>query len=408
MKRTKFLFTSLLVIGIAFPLFSQTNGRIVAGISLDRLTRYEKFISDEIEKQDLPGAVALIYRNGSLVHQGAYGQHDTAAKTRMKTDDIFFIQSMTKPVITVAFMMLYEEGHFLLTDPVSKYIPAFKDLRVSKNVAEGMAGETEPLHQEITIAQLLSHTSGLTHGLGQSQLDKDFMREYFMKPWPDIKSRVNSISSIPLLGQPGAQWAYSAGPDVLSVLIEQFSGMSTQDFLLERIFKPLGMKDTGYNLTKAQQARVAKVYSKNNDGVLLPIPNQPRMEGNTIWCGVNGLFSTAQDYMIFCQMLLNDGKWNGKQLLSRKTVELMTYNHTGNLFNRPGEGFGLGFAVVTDVADTKLPGSEGIFYWGGAYNTHFFIDPKEKMVSILMSHETHFSWWYHDKMREMVYQAMVD
>jgi len=195
---------------------------------------------------------------------------------------------------------------------------------------------------------------------------------------------------------------------VLSVLIEQFSGMSTQDFLLERIFKPLGMKDTGYNLTKAQQARVAKVYSKNNDGVLLPIPNQPRMEGNTIWSGVNGLFSTAQDYMIFCQMLLNEGKGNGKQLLSRKTVELMTYNHVGNLFNRPGEGFGLGFAVVTDVAGTKLPGSEGIFYWGGAYNTHFFIDPKEKLVSILMSHETHFSWWYHDKMREMVYQAMVD
>jgi CubicO group peptidase (beta-lactamase class C family) len=298
-------------------------------VSSDRLKRYEGFIKSEIDKKNIPGAVALITRNGTVVHQGAYGFNNVTDKTSMKTDDLFFIQSMTKPIITVAFMMLYEEGHFQLTDPVSKYLPAFKDLRVSKNVEAGMAGATDPLNKEITIGHLLSHTSGLTHGLGSSALDKDFMKGYFMQPWPDIKSRVGAISKFPLVGQPGEQWQYSAAPDVLSVLIEQFSGMSTQDFLTERIFRPLGMKDTGYNLTKAQQARVVTVHSKGADGGLALATNQPKAEGNTIWSGV-----------------LNNGKWNGKQFLSRKTIELMTYNHSGKLYTKAGEGFGLGLRCL--------------------------------------------------------------
>jgi CubicO group peptidase (beta-lactamase class C family) len=408
MKLTKFLFTFGVLVTFVFHLSSQPGEKIVSGISTDRLKRYERYITAEIDQHNIPGAVALIMRNGIVVHKGSYGYSNVVDKTPMKTDDLFFIQSMTKPIITVAFMMLYEEGHFLLTDPVSKYIPAFKDLRVSKNVNDGMAGETEPLSKEITIAHLLSHTSGLTHGLGPSQLDKDFMKEYFMKPWPDIKSRVANITKLPLLGQPGNQWAYSAAPDVLSVLIEQFSGMSTQDFLTQRIFVPLGMKDTGYNLSKIQQARVVKVHNKSTDGVLSLTTDQPKTEGNTLWSGVNGLFSTAQDYMNFCQMLLNGGTWNGKQFLSRKTIELMTYNHVGKLYNRPGEGFGLGFAVTIDVAESKLLGSEGTYYWAGAFNTHFFIDPKEKLISIFMTQEAHFTFFYHDKMRQMVYQAIVD
>lgn len=408
MKLIRFLFTFGLIISSVFHLSSQPTEKIVSGISTDRLKRYESYVKAQIDQRNIPGAVSLIMRNGVIVHKSSYGYSNVTTKTPMKTDDLFFIQSMTKPIITVAFMMLYEEGHFLLTDPVSKYIPAFKDLRVSKNVESGMSGETEPLNKEITIAHLLSHTSGLTHGLGPSQLDKDFMKEYFMKSWPDIKGRVANITRLPLLGQPGNQWAYSAAPDVLSALIEQFSGMSTQDFLTQRIFVPLGMKDTGYNLSKAQQARVVKVHSKSADGTLLLSEDQPKMEGNTIWSGVNGLFSTVQDYLNFCQMLLNNGKANGKQFLSRKTIELMTYNHVGKLFNRPGEGFGLGFAVMTDVAESKLLGSEGIFYWAGAYNTHFFIDPKEKMISIFMTQEAHFNFVYHDKMRQMVYQAIID
>jgi len=406
MQLNKFIFACGLIILSIFQLDAQIPDKKIAGISTDRLKRYENFIKAEIDQNKIPGAVSLIIRNGTLVHKGSYGYNNVASKTPMKADDIFFIQSMTKPIISVAFLMLYEEGHFFLTDPVSKYIPAFKDLRVIKS--EKDASETEPLKKEITIAHLLTHTSGLTHGLGQSQLDQDFMKEYFMKSWPDIRSRVANIIKFPLVGQPGNQWYYSAAPDVLSVLIEQFSGMSTQKFLDERIFKPLGMKDTGYNLTKAQQSRVVKVHSKNTDGVHSLSEYQPPMEGNTVWSGVNGLYSTAQDYMNFCQMLLNDGRLNGKQYLSRKTIELMTYNHVGKLFPGPGQGFGLGFAVITDVAESKLLGSPGIFSWAGAYNTHFFIDPKEKLVSIFMTHEEPFTSFYHDKMKQLVYQAIID
>ncbi len=391
-----------------FQVIAQPQEKIVSGVSSERLKRYEAFIKTEIDQGRIPGAVSLIVRKGAVVHNKSFGFNNLAEKTPMKTDDLFYIQSMTKPIITVAFMMLYEEGHFMLTDPVSKYIPAFKDLRVAKNVSEGMKGETVPLEREITIAQLLSHTSGLTHGLGSSQLDKDFMSEYFMKSWPDIKNRVGAITKLPLVGQPGNQWQYSAAPDVLSALIEQFSKMSTHDFLMERIFKPLGMKDTEYNLTKAQEPRVVKLCSVNAAGVLTVSTDQPKVNGNTIWSGVNGLFSTASDYMAFCQMLMNDGKWNGKQFLSRKTIELMTYNHTGKLFGRAGEGFGLGFAILVDVAESKLLGSNGVYYWAGAFNTHFFIDPKEKLISIFMTQEAPYTTFYHDKMRQMVYQAIVD
>jgi CubicO group peptidase (beta-lactamase class C family) len=387
---------------------ADAQDKIVSGISQERLKRFENFIKAEIEQGKIPGAVTLIVRDGAVVHKGAYGYNDLATKAPMTTDDLFFIQSMTKPIITVAFMMLYEEGHFMLTDPVSKYLPEFKNLRVSKDVSKGAAGETVPLEREITIAHLLSHTSGLTHGLGSSQLDKDFIKEYFGKPWPTIEARAANLTKFPLVGQPGKQWYYSAAPDVLSVLIEKFSGQSTNDFLNERIFKPLGMKDTGYNVPKAQQGHVVKLCSRTADGKSVVATNQPKVEGNTVWSGVNGIFSTASDYMVFCQMLMNGGRWNNKQFLSRKTVEQMTYNHSGNLFDTPGEGFGYGFAVTQDVAATNNLGSNGIFYWAGAFNTHFFIDPKERLISIFMTQEEPYTSFYHVKMRQMVYQSIVD
>lgn len=405
MRNVRFFLTpALLFIPLAF-LYAQTP-KINSGLSADRLKYYEKFIKSEIEHQKIPGAVTLVMHNGSIAHKGAYGYSNSITKTQLKADDIFYIQSMTKPVITVALMMLYDEGHFLLTDPISKYIPAFKDLKVSRDVNAGSGGATDPLNKEITFVHLLSHTSGLTHGLGQSQLDKDFMKEYLMKSWPDVRARASSITNFPLVGQPGNQWNYSAGHDVASMLIEQFSGMSTDEFLRERLFKPLGMNDTGYNLTKAQQARVVKVHSKQDNGPLTLVEKQPVMEGNTVWSGFNGLYSTAQDYMNFCQMLLNKGTFNGKQILSRKTVDLMTYNYAGKLFDRPGEGFGLGFAVVTDAAESKILSSSGMYYWGGAFNTHFFIDPKENLISIFMTQEAHYNNYYHDKMRQLVYQAL--
>ena len=408
MKHTKQLLLFLLIILLYVQSHAQNADKITAGISSDRVKRYENFIKEEINNGSIPGAVSLVMRQGEVVHQAAFGYRNVVDKTPMKIDDLFYIQSMTKPIITIAFMMLYEEGHFQLSDPVSKYLPAFKDMRVAKSVNDGKDVETLPANKPITIANLLSHTAGLSHGIGSSNLDRDIGKSQYGQPYTDIASRVNNLATLPLVGQPGEQWYYSAAPDVLSVLIEKFSGMSTNNFLIERIFKSLGMQDTGYNLTKAQQARVVKVHQKNDQGVLVNSTNQPKMEGVTVWSGVNALYSTASDYMIFCQMLMNGGKWNGKQFLSRKTIELMTYNHTEKLFGKPGEGFGLGFAVLTNVAETKGLGSEGLFYWSGAFNTHFFIDPKEKIIAIWMTQVNPHTITYHEKMRQFVYQAIID
>lgn len=408
MNFNKIRFILVFLITANFQIYAQSLDKAIAGISLDRLEHYEEFISKEINQDKIPGATVLIVRDGKIVLQESYGHRDIENQSSMKTDDIFFIQSMTKPIITTAFMMLFEEGHFMLTDHVSKYLPEFKNLRVIKNGNDSITGETIALEKEITIEQLLTHTAGLTHGLGNSQFELGYRKEYFMQEWPDIKSRAIQASKLPLVDQPGNIWYYSVAPDIIATLIEKFSGMSTNDFLETRIFKPLKMKDTGYNLSKEQQGRVVKVTNKNNEGNLTNSDYQPPMKKNTIWSGVNGLFSTTSDYMTFCQMIMNNGQWNGTQFLSRKTIELMTQNHVGDKYPAAGVGFGYGFAVMLDVSKTNLLGSNGNIWWGGAFNTHFFIDPKEKLISIFMTQLNPYTNYYHDKMKQLVYQAIID
>lgn len=379
-----------------------------AGISTERLDRYAGFIQQEIEAGRIPGAVCLTLRKGHIAHQAAYGYSNIAEKTPMRQDQIFFIQSMTKPIVSVAFMMLYEEGHFQLTDPVSEYLPQFEDRMVAKDKEAGKESETITAETPITITHLLSHTAGFSHGIGGSQLDKDYARQLYNQPHENLESRVNAMLELPLLGEPGRQWYYSASPDVLALLIEHFSGMSTAEFLQKRLFDPLGMKDTGYNLPESKKARVVSLHYKNKEDELVLSPRQTQTEGNKVFGGTHGLFSTAADYMKFCTMLLHNGKYNGKQFLSRKTVELMTLNHTGHLYNRPGHGFGLGFAILEDVADAQRLGSEGQYFWSGAYNTYFFIDPKEEMITIFMTQLASYTDYYANKMRQFVYQAIVD
>jgi CubicO group peptidase (beta-lactamase class C family) len=405
----KFLLIQILCLSFYWqitPAWSQE--KVNSGISAARLGRLEQFIQAEISSGNIPGAVTLILRNNEIVQQGAYGYKNSVEKIPASQQDLFFIQSMTKPVITVAFMMLYEEGHFMLNDPISKYLPEFKNVRVLKNQEAGINGPTDSLQSQMTITQILSHSSGLVHGLGQSNFEKEFRKAYFDSKFTDIKSRASGITKYPLVCQPGTAWNYSMGPDILAMLIEKFSGMSTRDFLMTRIFKPLGMNDTDYNVPAANQNRIFKLHTKGQGSPVTLNTNQPKSAGVTLWSGVNGLFTTAKDYGVFCQMLLNNGSWNGNQFLSRKTIELMTANHVGNLFNRPGEGFGLGFAVVTDAGATQLPGSNGLFYWAGANNTHFFIDPKEKLIALFLTQESNFTWTYHDKLRQLVYQAVVN
>ncbi len=405
MKPLSLIFATLLIFNSTVKISqAQVSDKVIAGMSLNHLKHYENYVKREISSGKIPGAVTLITRKGQTVYNSAIGISNSTNKSAMKTDNIFYIQSMTKPIITAAFMLLFEEGHFLLTDPLSKYLPAAKDLRVLKNQEQGKGGETVALKREISIADLLSHTAGFSHGLGQTKYEKDIYA-ILSKPHKTIQERVEDILSAPLLGQPGEQWAYSIAPDILSVLIEKFSGQSTNQFLTDRLFKPLGMKDTGYNLTKEQQSRVVQVQGVDPSGVLT---THPKMEGNTVWSGVNALYSTADDYMHFCQMLLNGGNWDGKQLLSRKTIELMTLNHSENLFRTPGEGFGYGFAVVNNLAATNNLGSNGVYYWAGAFNTHFFIDPKENLIAIFFTQISAYDKYYHNKLRQLVYQAIVD
>ncbi len=407
------LFGIFFILFVSGPIYGQ--GQIpevveseIAGVSQARLDRYEAFLRKEIVDGRIPGAISYVMRKGQVVHKEAFGYSSLKEKTPIKQDQIVHIMSMTKPIITVAFMMLYEEGHFSLKDPVSNYLPQFKDLKVAKDVNEGIKGGTKPANKEVTILQVLSHTAGFSHGLGGTTLDNEIAQELYFKPQKDIESRVNTMLSLPLVGHPGEQWYYSASPDVLSLLIEHFSGMTAAEFLQKRLFSPLGMKHTGYNVKKEHEKLWMPVHNKNKEGILVNSPQQLPIVGNTVYGGSHGLFSTAADYMTFCQMLLNNGEWKGRRYLSRKTLELMTKDHVGDLYQAPGQGFGLGFGVTTDLADGKATGSVGQYYWGGAYCTYFFIDPKEELISILITQLQPYSNYYSDKMRQFVYQAIID
>lgn len=375
------------------------------GISKERLQRLHHFLEEEISTKEIAGSVALVARKGKVVHYEAQGKPSLEAETEMKKDAIFYIQSMTKPIVTLAFMMLYEEGHFMISDPIEKYLPQFKD-RVVWDPENG-TDSTTAAKTPITIAHLMSHTAGLTHGLGRTDVDRKYGMALYRQKHENIESRVNSMKDLPLIGHPGEQWYYSAAPDLLALLIEKFSGQPVDQFLQERIFDPLKMKDTGYNLSEEQAKRMASLHYKTGEG-LITAPNQTKTSGNVVFGGTHGLFSTAQDYYQFCRMLLNGGKANGVQFLSPKTLELMTQNQVGDVYPAPGEGFGFGFGVITDLEAYDHLGSVGQYYWAGAYSTYFFIDPKEEIVAILMTQLAPSMGSRGKKLRQMIYQAVVD
>ena len=392
-----------------------------AGISEQGLERYEAYLMQEINAKKIPGAVSLISRKGKIAHAKSLGYNNMATKEAMTSDKIFYIQSMTKPIISIAFMQLYEEGHFFLTDPVSKYIPEFANLKVIKVTpnkdSEAPTIEYVDPKSPVQIWHLLSHTAGFSHGLGQNEYDQGLSKLLygdFLNPeatpvgHKTIEDRVMALLGYPLMGHPGEQWNYSASPDVLALLIERFSGMSCAEYLKKNIFDPLGMDDTGYNVADANMGRVAGLHMMGQDGTLSYTEPWGPVNGNTIFGGTHGLFSTADDYMKFGLMLLNNGTHNGHRIIGRKTLELMTENHIEGLPYQPGNGFGLGFGVRTDVSDSKLSGSEGIFHWGGAFNTYFFVDQEEDLVSVLMTQSYPYTNLYANKLRQFVYSAIDD
>jgi CubicO group peptidase (beta-lactamase class C family) len=349
------------------------------------------------------GIVTLIAREGRIADIHASGFQDVESRTPMRPDTIFRIASMTKPVTSVAVMMLFEEGKLFLTDPVSKFIPAFKGPRVLASGGD-TAAEPVPARREITIRDLLSHRSGLTYGFLNGGAVGDSYRRGGV---PDglsttsltLAQAMDSLAVQPLVSQPGAAWNYSLSTDVLGRVVEVVSGQSLDAFFRARIFAPLGMVDTGFAVPEGSWARLATVYSPESGGGIRPMKD-PETFGNTVmspvawyktpksyFSGGAGLVSTARDYARFAQMLLNGGVLDGARLISPKTLELMTTSHTADLppliIGGQGE-FGLGFRMLTDLAAAQTLGSVGQFGWSGIYGTVFWVDPKEKLVAIMM------------------------
>lgn len=392
---TKYVFTLLLLCLCLAPAAAQRNYDFAP---------YETFLQEEIEKGQIAGAVSLIYKDGEFIHDATFGYADKEEKVEMAKDQVFHIMSMTKPLVTLSAMLLWEEGHFKLDDPVSQHLDGFTDLKVIKDVAEGKDGATDPAKGEITIRQVMSHTAGFSHGLNGSKFDNEFAMAMYFAPQKNIASRVATLTSLPLIAQPGTKWSYSASPDVLALLVEKYSGMTMADFLQKRILDPLGMENTGYNLSEEKAARLAKLYKVENDKLVRDL-YQMGASGNTVFGGSHGLVSTAPDYAKFCLLLLNGGKAGDQQLVKPETLELMTSNQLGDIPYTPGQTFGLGFGVLTDTPESGI-GSKGMHFWSGAYSTFFFVAPEDNMFAVLMTQRSPYTGKYGEAMWKYVYEGI--
>jgi CubicO group peptidase (beta-lactamase class C family) len=364
------------------------------GVSSDRLQRITQMITRRIDAGDLAGAVTLVARRGKVVHLVAQGVSDRDTKQPMTTTNMFRLASMTKPVVGVAIMMLVEEGKLRLNDPVSRYIPEFRNMKVgvlqpTTGRAGGAAGAapafyTVPAQREITIKDLLTHTSGLGSGpMGDSDIAK-----VARKDGETLAQYIPRLGGTTLEFQPGSRWTYSpgAGFETLGRIVEIGSGMPLDRFFRTRIFDPLGMKDITFWPTDAQWPRVATVYTRSPNGLTKAVMPNDTMSRNVYFRGSGGLYSTAEDYIPLGIMLANGGELNGKRLLGKKTVEMMTALHVPDtLPGRPaGEGYGLSVRVVSNHASRNTMLSDGTFGWSGAQGTHFIVDPKEQLTAVLM------------------------
>ena len=363
-----------------------------AGISAEHLKRVTALLDRYIQKGEIAGAVSLVARRGSLVHLQAQGVADLESKKPLTTDAIFRLASMTKPITSVAVMMLLEEGKFLLDDPVSRFLPEFKDPKVAianaPNERAGGGFRVVPAASEITIRQLLTHSAGLASGSGGPTLELSKSLAQYRKPENTMQEYVAQLAKLPLNFQPGSAWEYGPATDVLGRLVEVISGESLSEFFSKRIFKPLEMTDTNFYVPEERLSRLVTAYTKEGSGLKKLTAAGPATRNGRFFSGAGGLTGTAEDYLRFCQMLLNGGQLDGKRLVSRKTIESMTANHIGTLplwqDNYRGYGFGLGFRVRMDIGQSATLGSVGEYGWGGAYGTYFWVDPKEQMIGVLM------------------------
>ena len=413
------------------PLAPVLAGQV--GMSADKLERIRDVLKGEIDQGKLPGTVVMVARKGKLAYADAIGLQDKAAGKAMALDSVFRIYSMTKPLVSVAAMMLVEDGKLQLTDPVSKFLPAFKGQRVSVARADAefarLTYTNVAADREMTVQDLLRHTSGLAYGeITQNAPIKDAYAKagVYLPGVRDYDSRdmtpaeqVDRLGAAPLAHQPGTVWEYSLASDVLGRVVEAASGRRLADFLDERLFKPLRMADTAFHVPAGKTSRLAQPLATDHASgqpiKVIDVSAPPKNDS-----GGAGAVSTAADYLRFSQMLLNGGQLEGVRVLSRTTVELMTSDHLGSritapltpgelLLGTPGYGFGLGFAVRLAPGIAGVPGSAGEFMWAGYAGTYFWVDPKEQITAVFMSQApSPIRAYYRKLVKQLVYQSIVD
>ncbi len=379
------------------------------GLSSARLARLGEVLRERIAAGHLPGAVALVARHGRVAWHEAFGRRDPAAPDPMRTDAIFRIYSMTKPLVSAGVMMLVEEGRLLLGDPAGKHLPEL----AGPVVAGEEGGSPQPAAAPITVQDLLRHTSGLTYEFrGDGPVHRAYMDAKVYRRGQTNAEQAATLAVLPLLHHPGARWEYSRSTDVLGRLIEVVSGQTLGAFLAERICGPLGMADTAFHVPADRQGRPAGAFPRDPDSgaevAMLEVREKPRFES-----GGGGMVSTSADYARYVQMLAGGGRLGGVRLLGRKTVELMTADHLGAIPGTPdllpaGHGFGLGFAVRRDRGIAATPGSAGMFYWSGMAGTTFWVDPVEELTAVLMIQAPGQREHYRALFRDMVYAAVAD
>jgi CubicO group peptidase (beta-lactamase class C family) len=386
------------------------------GLSSSRLARIGQAMQKYVDGEKLAGTLTLVARHGKIAYFEPLGLMDVEAQKPMERDTIFRIYSMSKPVTSVAVMMLYEKGEFLLTDPVHEFIPAFADVRVLTQMPTGI--DLVPPQRAITIHDLLTHTAGLAYGLEESYIDQLYQQAVWdplqRDPEATLAKEVEAIATVPLAYHPGQGWRYSLATFVLGYLVQVVSGMPFDAYLREQIFGQLGMSDTGFYVPPDKIDRLATLYSPSKEeGGLQVVDGGFRVtEPGAIPAGGEGLVSTAADYVRFAQMLLNGGALGDVRLLSRKSVELMTMNHLPagvHPFDNRSSGMGLGVGVVIDLAQSRILGSVGTYGWGGAASTDFWVDPQEDLVGVFMTQLMPSGTYpLHPEVRVAVYQALVD
>jgi len=388
--RVRVVSTLVALVAVLLPLRASTlvpGKPEEAGFSAERLARVREAVKRHLDAGSPSGAVTLVARRGKIVHLEAHGLMDVESKKPMPKDGIFRLASTSKPITAAAVLMMIEEGKVRLADPVSRFIPEFKSMKVAvpRPGGSGKEFDTVPAAREITVRDLLTHGSGLmSGGLGNGTAPR-------REATDTLATFIPKLASVPLDFQPGTLWRYSgqAGFDVLSRIVEIASGLPYDRFLRERLFDPLGMRDTGFFAPPDRAGRLVTLYRRTPEGKLERVPDQSGLSSTSYFAGSGGMVSTVEDYAKFAQMMLNGGELNGRRYLGPRTVQMMTTNHTGDMvngqFGRParGMGFGLGVQVNEDPAASGLPQSKGAWGWAGGFGTNFNVEPAEQMVTVV-------------------------